>query len=190
MDTLLRFVGVDLQHQLARLRAQAEDFKNRTIDEVKHQVAQTGITIGLAVAGAIFVLWTVVIGLIALYLWVEMWHGPFVALGVVGLTTAIAAALLFAVAASRGGSRPVRAARVRAVEAESIAPAVTRDIPVPPNVSLVDALTHQLTSRATSAANEALDSAAELVRKGPREAILAALAVAAVIGIVVGRRRR
>ncbi|CAN0202668.1 unnamed protein product, partial [Phaeothamnion confervicola] len=123
-------------------------------------------------------------GLLALYLWVAMQEGPFVGLGVVALTTAALAAILFTVAATRGG-KPKRP-RVH------VAPAVVTAEPVPappPHASLMDTVTHNLTHRTAAATNEALDSAAEIVRKGPREAVLATLAVAVVVGLFIGRRR-
>ena len=55
--------------------------------------------------------------------------------------------------------------------------------------SFVDTITKDLTDRTVAAATEALDTATGIVRKSPPEAILAAMAVAVVAGILVGRRR-
>ncbi len=197
--TVLKLVGFDLQRQLARLKAQAEDFKDRTTDEIKHKAIDLGLMIGLAFAGLVFILLTVVAGLVALYLWVAMKNGPFVALGAVALTTTVLAALLFTIAAARGNSkksnepaqpRPV----VNAVPAAAaVSPAsdafASPHRPVASGASLVDDITQDLTRQARAVANEAFESAADIVRKSPREAILAALAVAVVAGVVVGRRR-
>ena len=102
--TVLKLVGFDLQRQLARLKAQAEDFKDRTTDELKHKAVDAGLTIGLAFGGLIFIVLTVAIGLLALYLWIEVEHGPFAGLGAVALTTTALAALLFMIAIMRGKS--------------------------------------------------------------------------------------
>ena len=191
--TVLKLVGFDLQRQLARLKAQAEDFKDRTTDEIKHKAVNVGLAIGLAFAGLVFVVLTIVAGLIALYLWVEMKRGPFVGLGAVALTTMLLAACLFILAATRGNKEKKREkprARVTQDAGLAVSPAAERlASAVPPHGSFVDAITQDLTDRTAAAANEALDTAAGIVRKSPREAILAALAIAVVAGVVLGRRR-
>jgi hypothetical protein len=194
--TVLKLVGFDLQRQLARLKAQAEDFKDRTTDEIKHKAVNAGLAIGFAFAGLVFVVLTIVAGLIALYLWVEMQHGRFAGLGAVALTTMLLAACLFILAATRGSKEKKRekpAARVTQDAGLAVSPAAeslaSSPVAIPPHGSFVDAITQDLTDRTAAAANEALDTAAGIVRKSPREAILAALAVAVVAGVVVGRRR-
>jgi hypothetical protein len=188
LGTLLRLVGVDLQRQIANLRAQAEDFKDRTSHEVRRQVADAGITIGFAVLGLFFVLLTVVVGLAALYLWAETKYGPFAGLGMVGLATAILAAAMLAVVVARSH----RAAPIGPRAAPFVPPpaAVRRYTPAAPYASLVDSVTSPLVDRTAAVTHEALDAAAEMVRKSPREAVLTTLAVAAVVGIFIGRRRR
>jgi uncharacterized membrane protein YbhN (UPF0104 family) len=184
LQTLGRFAGFDLRQQLTRLRWQAEELKDRAIQDVKHQVAATGITIGLAFSGLVFLLITVVIALIALFFWAEMRYGTFAAFGIVGGTTAALALLLFAIAGSRGGkSKPERPP-----ELEASSDPEFRRAP-PPSASFAEAASQRFVHRTAAATDEVLDSAAEIVRKGPREAILATLAVAAVVGLVIGRRR-
>jgi ElaB/YqjD/DUF883 family membrane-anchored ribosome-binding protein len=197
--TVLKLVGFDLQRQLARLKAQAEDFKDRTTDELKHKAVDAGLMIGLALAGLVFVVLTVIAGLIALYLWVEMERGRFAGLGAVALATAVLAALLFALAATRGkGKSANRLAQPKPVLGAPAAVSSDSDAfasssrPISsgaPGASLIDDITQDLTRQAKTVANDALESAADAVRKSPREAILAALAVAVVAGVVVGRRR-
>jgi hypothetical protein len=101
LATLLRLVGVDLRLQLSHLLAQAEAFKSRTTREIQQKVAEASLTIGIAFAGLFFVMLTVVVALVALYLWVEIHRGPFAALAVVGLATVIMAAVAFAIVAAR-----------------------------------------------------------------------------------------
>jgi hypothetical protein len=195
LDTVMRLAGFDLQRQIARLRAQAEDFKDRAIDDVKHKIADVGLTIGLAFGGLILSLFTLIAVLIAFYLWVAKDHGPFVALGVVALSTGILAILLFTIAASRGGkAAPKRAPRVdNAASAASDAPrssasAAHASAASPSHVSMYDSLAETLADK-TFVPRATVDSAVEIVRTGPREAVLATLAAAVVVGLVMGRRR-
>ena len=187
LATLLRLVGVDLQAQLAHLRAQAEHFKRRTTHEIQHKVAETSITIGFAFVGLFFAMLTAVVALAALYLWVETPRGPFVALGAVGLATVIMAAVAFTIAAARSHRQTPKRATATPIRPLPAAP-LLRPSSVS-GVSLLDGVTSKLAERTAAATHEALDSAAEVVRKSPREAIVGTLAVAAVIGIVIGRRR-
>ena len=189
--TVLKLVGFDLQRQLARLKAQAEDFKDRTTDELKHKAVDAGLTIGLAFGGLIFIVLTVAIGLLALYLWIEVEHGPFAGLGAVALTTTALAALLFMIAIMRGKSDKPAAKRTTVDAGAAFSTAASLgNAPrfVTPQASFVDSITQDLTDRTAAAANEALDTAAGIVRKSPREVVLAVLAAAVVAGVVVGRR--
>jgi hypothetical protein len=186
LDTLLHAFGVDLQQQLARLKAQADELKNQAIDEVKHQAVHTGVTIALALFGLVFVMLTIVVGLIALYVWVEAWEGPYVALGAVAATTAVMAVLLFVIAASRGGKSA--ASRPSVAPAPSVASAGA--MPSAASLSsLAETITDRLKQQTAEAASDAIDQAADYVRKSPREAILVSLAAAVVIGLMIGRRK-
>jgi hypothetical protein len=60
--------------------------------------------------------------------------------------------------------------------------------PLPGNASLVDQLTHRFGQRALEASDEALARGEELMRGGSRGALLTTLALAAAIGLVIGRR--
>ena len=177
---LLRLARFDLHSQVLRLREQAEDFKNRATDEIKRQVAEASITIGLALGGLVLMVFTLIVALVALYMWVEMHHGAFPALGVVGLTTAILGAILFTLAASRGGKRAGPTLRASSTARRSHSA---------PSASLVDDLTRDLAGRTAAATSEALDSVSEAVRKSPTPVVLATVAAAAVIGLLIGRRR-
>jgi hypothetical protein len=205
LASALKLVGFDLQRQWARLKAEAEDFKDRTTDDIKHKAINAGLAIGLAFAGLVFVVLTVIAGLAALYLWVAMQRGPFVGLGAVALTTTVVAALLFTIAAARGNGvtghtrrqpkavyqefSPVPSAENASASSSSIPVSSPSSSVSPGASSLVDDITQDLTRQAKTVANEAFESAADVVRKSPREAILAVLAVAVVAGVMVGRRR-
>jgi hypothetical protein len=194
LETLLRMLGVDLQAHVGRLRDEVNEFKDRTTREIKHEVAEAGVTIGLAFVGFVFAMWTVVVGLIALFLWVDDLYGPFIALGAVALVTAVVAAIAITVAASRGGKKkdppkpvtspPRPAALVAPPRPAAPMPAFTP----PPNASFLEAVTAQLSHRAIGPTSDALDAAADMVRRGPKEAVVATLAAAVAVGIFFGRR--
>jgi hypothetical protein len=210
--TVLKLVGFDLQRQLARLKAEAEAFKDRTADDIKQRAVDAGLKVALAFAGLLFLVLAVVVGLIALYLYVEMKQGAFAGLGAVALISVVSAGVMFIVAAAWGKShKPARRLLPEPVVAVSpadttatagptrVTPTATGVSPVTsyasgpsvamPGASFMDTITKDLTDRTAAAANEALDTAAGIVRKSPPEAILAAMAVAVVAGIFIGRRR-
>jgi hypothetical protein len=60
--------------------------------------------------------------------------------------------------------------------------------PLAENASLVDQLTHRFGQHALAASDEAVERAEKLMREGSRGALLTTLALAAIIGIVIGRR--
>jgi uncharacterized BrkB/YihY/UPF0761 family membrane protein len=186
LDMLLQAIGVDLQRQFARLKAQADEYKNQAVDEIKHQAVHAGVTIALALLGLVFVLLTIVVGLIALYVWVEAWEGPYVALAAVAATTSVMAALLFLIVSARG--------RKSAPSRPSVAPAPSVASPdAMPSAaslsSLAETITDRLKQQTAEAASDAIDQAADFVRKSPRETILVSLAAAVVIGLMIGRRK-
>jgi hypothetical protein len=174
--TLLRLVGFDLQRRIENLKLQAEEVKLRAVDEAKRQVTGAAITIGIAFVGLMLGLLAVVIGLVSLYLRVAMVHGPFVGLAVVGCITAVLAAVMFGVAVKRSSPAP----SIRPL-GDAAGGAMTS------TGSPAGAATSARETAAVS--DDALNLAVETIRSGPREALLATLAIAVVIGIVVGRRR-
>lgn len=186
VEALLQVVGVDLQRQLARLKAHADDYKHEAVREIRQQAVEASVTASIVLTGLVLALLTLGVGLIALYLWVEMWQGPFQALGAVAVVTSVLAAVLFAVAAGRGKQpAPVR----RAMAASTPEPIATEPIASVASGQPLSDTVSQLKHQTATAANDALNSAADMVRNGPREAILATLLAAAAIGIVIGRRR-
>lgn len=194
LQTLLGMVGVDLQAHVGQWRNEAHAFKDRTLQEIKHEVVETGTTVGLAVAGFIFAMLTVVTMLFALFLWIGDQYGPYVALASVGLITAIIAAILFGIASSRGSAQPApqRAVAAAAKPAPVVpppAPAAAPAFTASPNASFFEAVAENLSHRAAGPTSDALDSAADIVRRGPKEAVIATLAAAVMVGIFFGRRR-
>jgi len=143
---LLRLVGIDLKH-LAR---------------------ETAITIVLAILGAFATMVALTLGLAALYFWLELKLGTFAALGILGLTSALVAVALFAIAFLRAPRKP--RARTEAAFRAAADPAQAS------------------TAAIARAADEAVSGAADIVRNGSRQQIVSTIAVAAFIGWLLGRR--
>jgi len=179
LRTLFRLLGVDLDRKLAEVRGQIDELKRSAISQATEQVKETGITAGFILGGAIAALFTLIIALAALYVWVDMHEGPLVALGVIGLVTALLAVALFVLALRRGKRRAAPAA-----------PILMSVLPPPPaNASFFDHLTHRFTTRVATAGDEALDAAVHAMRTTSRPALFGTLAVVALVGVLIGRRR-
>ena len=194
LRTLFRLLGVDLDRKLAEVRGQIDELKRSAISQATEQVKETGITAGFILGGAIAALFTLIIALAALYVWVDMHEGPLVALGVIGLVTALLAVALFVLALRRGTRRPAPAAVYHAPAASPpaapAAPILMSVLPPPPaNASFFDHLTHRFTTRVATAGDEALDAAVHAMRTTSRPALFGTLAVVALVGVLIGRRR-
>ena len=202
LSYLLSLVGFDLQSQIAKLRSHAEALKDRAIREARREAADVSITVGFAFGSLVLGLLTLGAALAALYLWVAIAKGPFAGLAVVGGTTAVLAAILATMAATRGHrSAPVSSLPPVASEPLRVSPSAAdvprRSAPLPPlpsvsatsPASFVDAVTHRLAHRAAAATDDVLDSATDVVRTGSREAIVATLGVAILVGLYIGRRQ-
>src|SRR6516165_11737490 len=123
---ILRLLGVDLDYKIAEIRAQIEGFRARTANQLSEQVKETGLMIGLAFVGTVAAIATLVIVLVALYRWVELYKGPFAALAAVGVVTGLLAVVMFALAFRRKPRRPTSSGVDRRAAAVPPAP------PVPP----------------------------------------------------------
>jgi hypothetical protein len=196
LQALFRLLGVDLSQKLAEVRGQIDELKRSAISEVTEQAKEIGITAALVLGGAVAALFTFIIALAALYVWVDMHEGPLAACGAVGLVTALLAALMFVLALQRGKRRPAPAPApvYRAPAASPPSPAVTPVLmsvlpPPPPNASFFDHLTHRFTTRVASAGDEALDTAVHVMRTSSRPALFGTLAIVALVGVLIGRRR-
>jgi hypothetical protein len=194
LEALFRLLGVDLNRKLAEVRGQLEELKRNAISQATQQVKETGLTVGFILGGAIAALFTLIIALAALYVWVDMHEGPLVALAVIGLVTASLAAVLFVLALRRGKRRPAPAPVYRAPApsppASPSAPILMSVLPPPPpNASFFDHLTHRFTTRVATAGDEALDAAVHVMRTSSRPALFGTLAVVALVGVLIGRRR-
>jgi len=136
LQALFRLLGVELDQKLAEVRGQLEELKRSAISQATEQVKETGLTVGLMLGGAIAALFTLIIALAALYVWVDMHEGPLVAFAVVGLVTALLAALMFVLALRRGkrrpASTPVYRAPVSSPPSSPAAPILMSVLPPPP----------------------------------------------------------
>jgi hypothetical protein len=136
--------------------------------DVKRLAREATITIVLAMLGAFAAMLALTFGFIALYLCLELKLGTVGALGILGGIAALLAAVLFAIAFLRASCKP----RVRAEGA-------LRAAADPVQAS---------TAAIAQAADEAVNGAADIVRDGSRQQIAGTVAVAALIGWVLGRR--
>ena len=192
LQALFRLLGVELDQKLAEVRGQLEELKRSAISQATEQVKETGLTVGLMLGGAIAALFTLIIALAALYVWVDMHEGPLVAFAVVGLVTALLAALMFVLALRRGKRRPASTPVYRAPAASPpAAPLLMSVLPPPPaNASFFDRLTHRFTTRVAAASDDAVDAAVHVIRTSSRPALFGTLAVVTLVGVLIGRRRR
>ena len=194
LQALFRLLGIELNQKLAEVRGQIDELKRSAISQATEQIKETGLTVGLLLGGAIAALFTLIIALAALYVWIDMHEGPLVAFAVIGLVTALLAALMFALAFLRRkrGAAPaaVYSAPAASPPASPTAPLLMSVLPPPPpNASLFDRLTHRFTTRVATAGDEALDAAVHAMRTSSRPALFGTLAVVALVGVLIGRRR-
>jgi preprotein translocase subunit SecF len=85
---VLRLLGADLDQKIAEIRSQADEFRVRTARQVTEQVKDIGLTVASALAGTIAATATFAIVIVALYRWLDMRFGPFVALAAIGVVMA------------------------------------------------------------------------------------------------------
>lgn len=198
---VLRLLGVDLDHKLAEIRAQIEEFRIKTTRQITAQLKVTSLMVACVLVGTITAIATFIIVLVALYRWVEMYKGPFAALAAVGGIMALLTAVMFGLAFGQRSRRPRSAVVDRPQPQTGLPPRPPpppQPVPValsallpspPPNASIFDVLAHRFSSRVAGAGDEAVDAAVSIMRTGSRSALFGTLAVAALVGVLLGRRR-
>lgn len=136
--------------------------------DLRRMAREAAVTLALIVLGAFAAILAFAVGFAALYLWLDELLGTFAALGILGGASAVLAIVLFAVAFRR-------APRKSGAYAEDALRAAAGSAPA---------------SAATFArtADEAVKGIAEIVGNGSRQQIIGTIAVAALIGWVLGRR--
>jgi hypothetical protein len=150
--------------------------------EVERQTRYSSATVALAAAGALAAIGVIVVALVALHLWVAMRYGPFAGLGVVAAVLALAAAfaLSLAYARKRPAIRPAPAlqsvASLKSVSAQSVL-----------NKLKPGFLDFKL-DPTPETAERVVKAASDTIQNGSRSAVYGTLAVAMVMGLVLGRR--
>jgi hypothetical protein len=131
--------------------------------DLKREVKNITLTVVFALLGAVLTIVAVAIGLRALYLWLELHLGVFPALGILGGACLLIALALFGYAFMRNDAKP----KVR-----------------PQNPLRASALS------LVEASEEAMNNATSLVREGSSKQVYSTILVAALAGVLVGRRFR
>jgi hypothetical protein len=140
--------------------------------EVRRQTRHTALIGSLAVVAALAALGAIIIGLIALYFWLSVELGPFAALGIIGGGLLILALILFAFIFML--KRPRLASRPQLQIAQPAA--------------LIGTLRRGVDGRGIASREDTLKLVTDTVRQSPPAALLAVLLIAAVVGMVTGRR--
>ena len=153
----------DVDRQIAWLKA-----------EVKRQARYAALTAALAAAAALSALAAVVVGCIALYWWLAMRHGPNVAFAVLGGGFALLAFVLFVLVFARHRPKPTDQPTL-----QSARPA-----------TLINTLKQTGYGDAVTAGEQISRIANDNLRHGSRQSLFGTLALAVLVGLVVGRGLR
>ena len=140
--------------------------------EVRRQTRHTALIGSLAVVATLAALGAIIAGLIALYLWLSTELGPFAALGMIGGGLLILALILFAFVVM--WQRPRLASRPQLQLSQPAA--------------LIGTFTRGVNGRGIASQEDTLRLVADTVRQSPPAALLGVLLIAAVVGVVTGRR--
>jgi hypothetical protein len=180
---VLALVQTDIRRQADWARAEA-----------KRQTQSAMLTAALAIGGALAALGTIIIGLMALYTWAEIHYGPLVGFAIVGGTTAVIAIALFYLAFMRNGPEPRARPELLLANPTTLKEAIKQDVSHESAV-LLETLKQSSLGPAVEAGETALKTgdkyvraATDHMRYGSRPSLVATLAVAAALGLVLGRR--
>jgi hypothetical protein len=158
---LLALVRADIDRQVAWLKA-----------ELERQGRYVVLTVVLAVAAALCALGAIVVGCTALYWWLALRYGAAVAFAVLGGGFALLAFMLFVLAFAR--HRP----KMRHPPGmQSARPA-----------NLIGTLKQAGYADAIKAGEQVSKIANDNLRHGSRQSLFGTLALAALVGLIVGRR--
>ena len=155
---LLGAVRADIDRQISWAKA-----------EVRRQTRHAALLAALFGVAVLAAFGSVIVGLIAVYIWLATQHGPFIALGMIGGGLLLLALMLFTLAFVT--QRPNFASQ-------------------PPLQFLQPITSLGSKDRNFTSLDPTLKLATDTLREGPRSAMLATLALATVIGLMVGRRVR
>jgi Putative Actinobacterial Holin-X, holin superfamily III len=158
---LVDLVRSDIDRQIAWLKA-----------ELGRQTQYVVLTLVLAAAAALCALGAVVVGCVALYWWLAMRYGPNVAFAVLGGGFALLAFMLFVLAFARHRPKLQHPPAL-----QSVRPA-----------TLVNTAKQAGYADAIRAGEQVSKIANDTLRHGSRQSLFGTLALAAVVGLIVGRR--
>jgi Putative Actinobacterial Holin-X, holin superfamily III len=140
-------------------------------EEVRHQTRHAVLVgIFLSVA-ALAVFGAIVIGLVALYVWLTPRYGPFIALGMIGGGLLVLAVIMLVLALVR--RRPQIAARPPLQMAQPEA--------------MLGALGQDSYAKAMSGGEQVVKFVTENLREGSRSTLFGTLAAVAILGLILGR---
>ena len=156
--------------------------------------------VGFAFVGAVAAIAIFVIVLVGLYRWVALCKGPFAALTAVSTVTGLLAAVMLVLAFRRKPPKPSSVDADRHAAALPCAPPVPLSRPgpaalpaalpsLPWNASVFDVLTHRFSTRVAGTGTRPSNAAVHLMRTGSRSVLFGTLAVVALAGVMLGRRR-
>jgi hypothetical protein len=140
--------------------------------EVRRQTRHTALIGALAVVAALAALGAIIAGLIALYLWLSIELDPFAALGMIG--GGLLALALILLAFIFMWKRPRLASRPQLLIAQPAA--------------LIGTFKRGVDGRRIAGQEDPLRLVADTVRQSPPAALLGVLLIAAIVGVVTGRR--
>jgi hypothetical protein len=131
---LLRLLGLDVPAKIEAAKAELEFRVDRATVQAKHVAREAALAAAFSAAALVFVGMAIVVGLIALYLWISSVYGPFVGLGVVGGVLVVVALIAGVVAAgsARSLSLPAKDLPERPPRQVQSGPVVLRPVPVAP----------------------------------------------------------
>jgi hypothetical protein len=158
---LMNAVRADIDRQIGWARG-----------EVRRQTYHTALISALAVVAALAALGAIVAGLIALYFWLSIQLDPFAALGMIGGGLLALALILFAFVFM--WKRPRLASRPQLQLAQPAA--------------LIGTFRRGADGRGIASREDTLRLVADTVRQSPLAALLGVLLIAAIVGVVTGRR--
>ncbi len=136
--------------------------------DLKRTAREAAVTLALVVSGAFAAILALAFGFAALFLWLDGLLGTFAALGILGGASALLAVVLIAVAFRRAPRKPRAYAEDALQAAAGSAPASAAAF--------------------ARTADEAVKGITEIVGNGSRQQIIGTIAVAALIGLLLGRR--
>ena len=158
---LMDAVRADLDRQIGWVRS-----------EVRRQTRHTAVIGAVAGVAALAALGAIIAGLIALYFWLSIELDPFAALGIIGGGLLALALILFTFIFM--WRRPRLASRPQLLIAQPTA--------------LIGTFKQGVDSRGTANTEDTLRLVADTVRQSPPAALLGILLIAAIVGVVSGRR--